>query len=79
MQCINEKKCNTNQIQTLAIIIISEVLIVLPCFSFQSDSYKKLKKMQEELQNVTHYKHCMPLKYQLGAALFSEDKQWYRY
>lgn len=44
----------------------------------KSDSYKRLKKIQGELQTVNKNVGCIPVKHQLGAALFSEDTQWYR-
>ena len=44
----------------------------------QIGSYKKLEEIGADLQNVEHHKRCMPVKYQLGAALYSEDKKWYR-
>ncbi|PFX30902.1 Multiple RNA-binding domain-containing protein 1 [Stylophora pistillata] len=44
----------------------------------KSGSYKELEQIRTDLQIVEHYKRCMPVKHQLGAAIFSEDNLWYR-
>lgn len=44
----------------------------------KSGSYKELEQIRTDLQIVEHYKRCMPVKHQLGAAMFSEDNLWYR-
>ena len=45
----------------------------------QSGSYMELQQVKTDLQIVEHHKRCMPVKYQLGAARYSEDNKWYRY
>ena len=45
----------------------------------QSGSYLELQQVKTDLQIVEHHKRCMPVKYQLGAARYSEDNKWYRY
>jgi len=46
--------------------------------NLQIGSYKKLEQVRADLQTMEHHKQCMPVKHQLGAALYSEDNQWYR-